>query len=256
MVMTVEQFREFTIELAVASGEYIRAHFRDRGLAVEHKEDRSTVTEADRGGERLIREMIADRYPDHGVIGEEYGEDNPDAELVWVIDPIDGTDSFITGVPLWGTLIALMHDGEPLLGCIHQPVLGQLLIGDGETATLNGATVMVRDTDRLESATLLYSNPVTADVYQNGPAFDALVRRCNRARTWGDCYGYLLLAGGWADIMCDPIMNPWDIAALVPIVRGAGGIITDWTGGDPVRASSTVATTPALHAEVLAALNP
>ncbi|HSM44762.1 MAG TPA: inositol monophosphatase family protein, partial [Acidimicrobiia bacterium] len=106
------------------------------------------------------------------------------------------------------------------------------------------------------SATLLYSNPVTADVYQNGRAFDALVRRCNRVRTWGDCYGYLLVAGGWADIMCDPIMNPWDIAALVPIVRGAGGVITDWTGGDPVRASSTIATTPALHAEVVAALNP
>lgn len=254
--MTVEQFREFMIELAVASGKYIRPHFRDRDLVVEHKEDRSTVTEVDRGGERLIREMIADRYPDHGVIGEEYGEDHPDAELVWVIDPIDGTDSFITGVPLWGTLIALMHNGEPLLGCIHQPVLGQLLIGDGETATLNGAMVMVRDTDRLESATLLYSNPVTADVYQNGPAFNALVRRCHMARTWGDCYGYLLVAGGWADIMCDPIMNPWDIAALVPIVRGAGGVITDWTGADPVRASSTVATTPGLHSKVLAALNP
>lgn len=243
------------IELAKASGEYIRPYFRDPSVVVERKEDASAVTEADRGGERLIREMIADRYPEHGVIGEEFGEEAPDSELVWVIDPIDGTDSFITGVPLWGTLIALMHEGEPVLGCIHQPVLGQLMVGDGDETTLNGTTVSVGDTERLDSATLLYSNPVTANDYQDGAAFESLVRSCRMARTWGDCYGYLLVAGGWADIMCDPIMNPWDIAALVPIVRGAGGVITDWTGADPVRASSTVAATPALHGQVLAVLN-
>lgn len=244
------------VELALRSGELIRTYLADPSLAVEYKEDESPVTAADREGEELIREMIGSRYPGHGIVGEEHGSHNPDAEWVWMLDPVDGTDSLVTGVPLWGTLIALMREGEPVLGCIHQPVLGQLLIGDGEAATLNGKAVRVRDTARLEAATLLYSNPLTPAQYQNGEAFEGLARRCRLVRTWGDCYGYLLVATGWADIMCDPIMHPWDIAPLVPIVRGAGGVITGWQGEDPLSSSSTVAATPGLHPQVIAALNP
>lgn len=255
--VNLESYRTFMIELAHASGEFIRPLYRQPGLAVETKADQSPVTLADRGAEELLRARIARAYPAHGVIGEELGSDRPEAEFVWVLDPIDGTKSFITGVPLWGTLIALLHQGQPVLGCIHQPVLQQLMLGDGTTTTLNGQPVRCRTTVRIEEATLLTSDPVNPETYQDGAAFAALSRRARLARTWGDSYGYLLLASGWADVCLDPIMNPWDIAALVPVIRGAGGVISDWHGGAAYPAESTLAAgTAELHAEVLAALHP
>jgi myo-inositol-1(or 4)-monophosphatase len=130
------------------------------------------------------------------------------------------------------------------------------MMGDGSATTLNGRTVRCRPTARLEEATLLTSDPLNPGKYQNGVAYEAVVRRARLTRTWGDCYGYLLVAGGWADAMLDPIMNPWDIAALVPVIRGAGGVITDWQGRDPVKATSIVAASPDLHPQVIAALNP
>jgi myo-inositol-1(or 4)-monophosphatase len=131
------------------------------------------------------------------------------------------------------------------------------MLGDGTVTTLNGRPVRCRATTRLEDSTVLTSDPLNPAKYQNGAAYDALTRRAKLARTWGDCYGYLLVASGWADVCLDPIMNPWDIAALVPILRGAGGVITDWRGGAAYPADSTIATaTPALHAEVLRALHP
>ena len=202
-----------------------------------------------------MRRMIQARFPDHGVIGEEFGPERADAEWVWVLDPIDGTKSFITAVPLWGTLIALLHRGQPVLGCIHQPILQQLMIGDGVVTRLNDQPVRCRPTQRVEDATLLTSDPLNPGRHQNGAAYDALAQRARLVRTWGDCYGYLLLAAGWADICLDPIMNPWDIAALIPIVRGAGGVISDWRGGSAYPAESTIACgTPELHAQVLEAL--
>jgi len=248
-------YRAFTVELARASGEFIHPFYASPGTTVDVKADASPVTAADRGAEELMRQMIAKRFPAHGIIGEEYGSEREDAEWVWVLDPIDGTKSFITAVPLWGTLIALLHNGKPVLGCIHQPILGQLMLGDGNSTTLNDRVVTCRGTVRIEDATLLTSDPLSPPVYQNGAAYDAFARRARLVRTWGDCYGYLLVAAGWADICVDPIMNPWDIAALVPIIRGAGGVISDWHGGDPYPANSTVAAaTPDLHAEVLRAL--
>jgi len=243
-------------ELAARSGDFVRPLFGSPGLAVETKADQTPVTLADRGAEELMRGLIAKKFPTHGIIGEELGRERDDAEFVWVLDPIDGTKSFITGVPLWGTLIALLHQGEPVLGCIHQPVLGQLMMGDGSATTLNGRGVRCRPAARLEEATLLTSDPLNPGKYQNGAAYEAVVRRARLARTWGDCYGYLLVAGGWADAMLDPIMNPWDIAALVPVIRGAGGVITDWQGRDPVKATSIVAANPTLHPQLIAALNP
>jgi myo-inositol-1(or 4)-monophosphatase len=242
-------------ELAAESGAFIRPLFGHRGLAVESKADHSPVTAADRGAEELMRKLIAKRFPEHGIIGEEFGNEREDAEFVWVLDPIDGTKSFITGVPLWGTLIALLHQGQPILGCIHQPVLGQLVLGDGTTTTINGRPTRVRTCASLSEATVLTSDPVNPAKYQNGAAFEKLATQAKLCRTWGDCYGYLLVATGFADVMMDPIMNPWDIAALVPVIRGAGGIITDWKGGSPYPAESTVAAAPELHAKVIAALN-
>ena len=253
--MSLDAYRSFLTELAEKSGDFLLPCFTDPTLKVETKSDDSPVTAADRCAEQLMRDLIADRFPHHGVIGEEFPAKNADTEWVWVLDPIDGTKSFITGVPLWGTLIALLHNGQPVLGAIHQPVLRQLMIGDSTKTTLNGDIVRVRPCDHIESATFLTSDPLNPAQYQNGPAYAALTARARLVRTWGDCYGYLLLASGRADVMCDPIMNPWDIAALVPIVRGAGGVITDWQGGDPMRGQSIVATGPALHTGVIAALN-
>jgi myo-inositol-1(or 4)-monophosphatase len=248
--------RLFIAELAAASGDFLRPLFADPSLAVEYKDDASPVTAADRGAEELLRRLIARRHPDHCIVGEELGADRAEAEWVWVLDPIDGTKSFITGVPLWGTLIALLHAGQPVLGAIHQPVLGQLMIGDGRVTTLNERRTSVRRCPRLSEATVLTSDPLNPARHQNGAAYDRLVSEARLVRTWGDCYGYLLLAAGRADVCLDPIMNPWDIAALVPVVRGAGGLITDWQGGPAYPAQSTVAAGPDLHAEVIRRLNP
>jgi myo-inositol-1(or 4)-monophosphatase len=254
--MSLEVYRSFMLELAGKSGDLIRPYFARADLAVETKSDQTPVTAADRGAEELMRQMIRARFPNHGILGEEYGAENTGAEFVWVLDPVDGTRAFAAGCPLFGTLIALLHRGQPVLGLIHQPVLNQLLVGDGTRTTFNGRPVRVRATARLEEATLLCSDGLTPAKYQNGAAFAALTARVKLLRTWGDCYGYLLLATGGADIMCDPIMNPWDVAALIPVVRGAGGVITDWQGRDPVNATSIVAAGPGLHAAVIAALNP
>lgn len=252
--MDLAPYRTFLVELAEASGDFIRPYFGNHSLAVETKADASPVTIADRGAEELMRRLIHQRFPSHGVIGEEFGSENADAEWVWVLDPIDGTKSFMTACPLFGTLIALQHRGQPVLGAIHQPILRQLMIGDGRTTHLNGQPVRVRNTAVLAEATVLTSDALNPAKYQNGTAYDRFVAGARLYRTWGDCYGYLLLSAGWADVMLDPIMNPWDIAALIPVVRGAGGVITDWKGGDPVGADSIVAATPQIHASVIAAL--
>jgi myo-inositol-1(or 4)-monophosphatase len=255
--VNLSPYRDFAIELAHRSGDFIRPHFGRRDLAVETKADASPVTAADRGAEELIRGLIAQRFAAHGVIGEELGSDRPEAEFVWVLDPIDGTKSFITGVPLFATLIALLHHGQPILGVIHQPILRQLMVGDGNVTTLNEQPVRCRRVTRIGDATLLTSDPLNPARYQDGARYEALTRQAKLVRTWGDAYGYLLVASGWADICMDPIMNPWDLAALVPILRGARGVISNWQGGDAYPAESSVASaTPELHASVIAALNP
>jgi len=252
--VNVDPYRAFLVELAAVSGDFIRPFFGRSDLKVELKADRSPVTLADRGAEELMRGLIKKKFPSHGVIGEELGSDQPDAEFVWVLDPIDGTKSFTASVPLFGTLIALLHQGLPVLGCINQPVLNQLLVGDNHSATLNGRPIHTRDVRRIEDATLLTSDPVSI---AKVPGYMDLMGRANLARTWGDCYGYLLVATGRADVMHDPAMNLWDIAALVPVIRGAGGVITDSKGAAPYPATSLVAAGGGeLHRQVIAALNP
>lgn len=249
-------YRAFLLELATASGDFIRPLFGSHEVAIELKADQTPVTAADRGAEELMRAMIARRFPEHGVLGEEFGSDRADAEFVWVLDPIDGTKSFATACPLFGTLIALLHNGQPVLGCIHQPVLDQIVVGDGAHTTFNAKPVRMREPADLGAATLLVSDTLSVPQHQSAAGWDSLCQRVRMLRTWGDCYGYLLLATGWADIMGDPVMNPWDIAALVPVIRGAGGVITDWQGGDPVAAKSIIAAHPKIHAEVIRTLNP
>jgi histidinol phosphatase-like enzyme (inositol monophosphatase family) len=242
---------EFARSLAEESGRLIRERFAAGDVEFDTKADDSMVTQTDRDVEKMLREMIHAIHPDHGIIGEELGSEGTDAEFVWTLDPIDGTISFVSGVPLFGTLIGLMQNGQPILGVIHQPVLGELMIGDGATTTHNGRETSIRPCNRLEDATLLTTDPNLADRFQDGAKFQALRRSTAMTRTWGDCYGYLMLASGRADIMLDPIMNQWDLIPLIPIIRGAGGVITDWHGGDPVNGNSIVAAGPDLHPQVL-----
>jgi len=251
----MQEFVDFTKQLAQASGEIINGYFRT-GVAVESKADESPVTIADKKAEEIMREMIMKEFPEHGIIGEEFGNHNEDAEYQWVLDPIDGTKSFITGTFLFGTLIGLMKDRKPLVGAIHHSVTSHLLIGTGDEARLNDEVVTVKKNDKLRLATLLYTDFVDIGKYQNGIAFQHLMGRTKFNRTWGDCHGYFLVATGGADIMLDPIMNLWDIVALVPIIEGAGGMITDWKGEDPIDGSGIVATNGDLHEQVLQALNP
>lgn len=256
--MNLEPFCLFAAELAHASGDLIRPLFGRYDVKVELKEDESPVTIADKKAEILMREMIERRFPTHGIIGEEGGATDEKAEWVWVLDPIDGTKSFAANVPLFGTLIALLHQGKPIVGAIHQPILRQLMIGTDEKTTLNGEIVRMREIDSLAESTLLTTDFLRCD-RMKGEAWCRLSSQARTVRTWGDCYGYLLLASGWADVMVDPKMALWDVAALIPIVRGAGGKISNWTGGDvetPVENNySAIAAHPKLHAQIVEILN-
>ena len=214
------------------AGAVIRPLFRS-ALLVEAKGDASPVTEADRGAERVIRDHIARHHPDHGVIGEEYGNDRPDAEWVWVLDPIDGTRAFVTGRPLFGTLIALLHRGRPVLGIIDQPATGERWIGvEGRRTVFRGpfgGTIGCRPCPELGAAELASTSP---DIFPPGQdaGFLALRRSVRRVSWGGDCYIYGLLALGLIDVVVDATMKPWDWAALVPVVEGAGGRVTDHAG--------------------------
>jgi myo-inositol-1(or 4)-monophosphatase len=251
----MRELLDFTRTLAERSGEVIRQYFGRPDLSVKKKDDQSPVTEADRRAEEVMRGLIRERYPSHGIIGEEFGAEQEDAEFVWVLDPIDGTVSFASGCPLFGTLIGLLHGGKPRLGAIHQPVLRQLCVGNGEETTLNGRPVVIRDTDALADAVLLTTDIANVRQFQDAHGFERLAAATRLFRTWGDCYGYLLLVSGGADVMIDPVMHPWDLLPLIPVIEGAGGTITGWSGEDAATARSCVAASRRLHAQVLAVLN-
>jgi myo-inositol-1(or 4)-monophosphatase len=214
------------------AGQVIRPLFRS-ALLVEAKGDASPVTEADRAAERAIRALLAERLPSHGVIGEEYGNHQADAEWVWVLDPIDGTRAFVTGRPLFGTLIGLLHRGVPVLGLIDQPVTGERWIGlAGERTRFRsplGGVPGCRPCAALAEAELSCTSPDMFDA-ATAPRF-AAVKAAARRTTWGgDCIAYGLVALGLVDVVVDATMKPWDWAALVPVVEGAGGRCTDWSG--------------------------
>ena len=249
----MQEFVDFSKELAQASGGVIKRYFRS-GVAVETKDDDSPVTIADRQAEEVMREMIMKAYPDHGIIGEEFGNYNEEAEYQWVLDPIDGTKSFVSGTFLFGTLIGLMKAGQPIVGAIHHPVTSHLLVGDGKTAELNGEPVKVSAKRELRDAVLCYTDFIDIGKYQNGIAFQQLMGKTRFNRTWGDCHGYFLVATGYADIMLDPIMHLWDIVALIPVIEGAGGKITSWNGGPPLSGNGVIASNGPLHSQVLRVL--
>lgn len=226
-----------------------------RKVEVEQKGDGSPVTLIDKECESLIRREVAKHFPGHGFLGEEYGPENESAEYVWVIDPIDGTKSFIAGSLDFGTLIGVLHNGKPILGFIAQPLLNQVIWGDNHRCWFNGELVKVRSNVVLSESLCLTTDIKTPAKFQNKIGFDSLVHKVGRLMTWGNAFGYMLVARGLADLMIDPIMNAWDLLPLIPVIRGAGGVITDYQGRDPIGASSIVAGTPALHKQVIEILN-
>lgn len=250
----LNEFKSFSRFLAYQSGKIINKYFRSE-IEVESKSDFSPVTIADKKSEEAMREIIMKEFPEHGIIGEEFGVHNQNAEYKWVLDPIDGTKSFICGAVTFGTLIALVKNNEPLLGVINQPVLEHFLIGDGNSAELNEVKVRVRDCKQIEKAVLVTTDHFNIGKYYNQQKFEDLAKKVMIYRGWGDCYGYYLLASGYIDIMIDPQMSPWDLTALIPVVKGAGGIITDYNGDSAVTGKSIVAASPKIHSEVIQMLN-
>lgn len=223
------EFIAFANRLADAAGDLARTFFR-RDLAVEFKALKSPVTEADQAVERRLREMIADAYPDHGVIGEEQAPVNADAEFVWVIDPIDGTRLFISGVPLFTCLIALVQGARPLLGVIDQPVIGDRWVGArGQATSFNGHSVNTRACASLNDAVLCTSNPAYfegADI----AAFERLRDAAGWTHYGGDSYGVGLIANGSMDMAVESELGVYDFCAWGPVIEGAGGVVSDWRG--------------------------
>ena len=248
------EFKKFTYYLSNISANIIKQYFRT-GMNIEHKEDNSPVTVADKNAEEAMRRAIIEEYPDHGIIGEEFGSYKEDAEYKWVLDPIDGTKSFICGALSFGTLIALLKNDEPILGVINQPILNEFLIGDNKNTFINNKPTSVRNCKDISEAVLLTTDHINIEEYQNLEKFEKLIRKVRLYRNWGDCYGYYLLATGFADVMIDPIMSFWDTMALIPIIKGAGGIITDYNGDDPVNGNSIISASPDIHSQVIKCLN-
>jgi len=248
------ELKKFIRHLASLSQKEILKYFRTK-ISIYTKADNSPVTIADKNAEEIIRKEIETEFPSHGIIGEEFGEVNKDAEYKWVIDPIDGTKSYICGSVLFGTQIALLKNGFPILGAVNFPALNEFIIGDNKSTQLNDKDVKVRKCDSIPDAVLLTGDYLNIEKYQNISAFNTLIKSVKLFRGWGDCYGYYLLATGFADVMIDPIMSPWDSLPLIPIIKGAGGVITDYQGNDAVKGNSIVASNQAIHSEVIKLLN-
>jgi myo-inositol-1(or 4)-monophosphatase len=233
--MTAVDFAAFVDRLAEVSGDAILPFFRT-SLTVDNKNAGhgfDPVTAADRAGESAMRALIAQTFPDHGIVGEEFGNDRPDADNVWVLDPIDGTKSFICGMPAWGTLIALLRHGSPAYGMMHQPFIRERFYGDGASARSRGPggerTLTTRSCARIEDAVLLTTSPLL----MNDPDrahFHNVEKVVRLSRYGGDCYAYCMVAAGHVDLVIETEIKPYDIAALIPIVTGAGGVVTTWEG--------------------------
>jgi histidinol phosphatase-like enzyme (inositol monophosphatase family) len=250
----MNEINSFIKSLADESGKIIKKYFRT-SFSIENKPDHTPVTIADKKAEEVMREMIMKKFPGHGILGEEFGKYNEKSEYQWILDPIDGTKSFICGAVTFGTLIALLKNGDPIIGVINQPVLNEFLIGDNSKAELNGNKIKVRECNNLSEAVLLTTDHLHIEKYRDAGKFDSLIRKVKLYRNWGDCFGYYLVATGFADVMIDPIMSVWDSMAVIPIIRGAGGAITDYHGNDPVKGNSLIASATGIHAELLKILN-
>ena len=254
-------FTQFVNELATLSGQAILPFFRS-GFSITDKSLGGAfdpVTEADRAGESAMRHLIKRTFPTHGIIGEEFGSEQVEAEYVWVLDPIDGTKAFMAGLPLWGTLIGLMRNQAPAFGMMHQPFTAERFFGDGGSASYRGPQgerrLMTRRCASIAEATISTTSPrlFTGEALA---AYERVERETKFARYGCDCYAYCMLAAGHIDVVVETGLKPHDIVALIPIIEGAGGIVTSWDGGSAANGGSVAATGDRrLHDAVLRLLN-
>jgi myo-inositol-1(or 4)-monophosphatase len=244
--MTAVDFAAFVDTLATVSGEAILPFFRT-SLGVEDKGSAAgfdPVTAADRAAENAMRSLIKQNFPAHGIVGEEYGNERTDAEFVWVLDPIDGTKSFISGMPAWGSLIALTRNGTPVYGMMHQPFIAERFAGDGGAAHYRGPAgareLHVRPCAALSDAVMFTTSPLLMNP-EDRAAFARVEAAVRLSRYGGDCYAYCMLAAGHVDLVIETGLKPHDIVALIPIVQGAGGMLTNWEGGSAIGGGRVIA---------------
>lgn len=247
----LSELLEFAVALARGAGDITLKYFRQRPRT-STKADGSYVTIADHEAESYLRRQIAERFPDDGILGEEEGEREGTSGRRWIVDPIDGTFAFVHGVPFYGVLIALEIDGDPVVGVVNIPALNELVsAATGLGCFFNGEPARVSQTATLSESLLLATNFRECARRGFGPAAERLQQQARSCRTWGDCYGYVLVATGRADVMFDPVMNLWDCAPLLPIMEEAGGTFTDWRGTKTINGGNSIATNGRLFDEVM-----
>lgn len=256
-MQTVSDRLDFALQISDEAAGLIMQHFRADGLLVESKSDDSPVTVADRSAELLIRDRLAATFPDDGVLGEEFPDVVGRNGYRWIIDPIDGTKAFVHGIPLFGTLIGVELDGRMVAGVCKLPALDETVFasdGDGcwwQIGTQAARRTHVSSTSRLSESRLMFTEPTHWTTTGRFDAIAGLMNQTKIARGWGDCCGHILVATGRAEIAVDPLMSTWDIAALIPILREAGGHCTDWKGSETVTGGDGVSTNAALHDAVI-----
>jgi histidinol phosphatase-like enzyme (inositol monophosphatase family) len=253
---TNDQLMQAAAEVARVAGEVALRHFQKR-IAIEQKADGTPVTLADREAENQARQWIETRFPDDGILGEEFGAIREKADRRWILDPIDGTKTFVRGVPLWGTLVAVAQGERILAGAARFPAVAEEVVAaPGQGCWWNGVRCRVSELTSLEQAALLATDERFESDPQKLDRWRKLAVRAALSRSWGDCYGYLLVATGRAEVMVDDVLSPWDAAAFLPIVQEAGGVFTDWRGNATAFGGDAIATNAALSAEVRRALIP
>ena len=259
--MSAVDFSAFVDERAFLSGAAILPFFRSSLSAIDKSNGGAfdPVTEADRASEAVMRSRIKTTFPDHGIIGEEFGSEKPDAEFVWVLDPIDGTKAFISGLPLWGTLIGLTRNGHPAFGMMNQPYTKERFFGDGGAATLRTPAgdrpLKTRACASLAEATLSCTSTTMFNAKEL-KSFQKVEKAARLTRFGYDCYAFCMVAAGFIDLVIESNLKPYDIVALIPIIEGAGGIVTTWDGGSPVNGGAIIAAgDKRTHAAAMALLN-
>ena len=248
---SLRDLREFAADLAWQAGKLTLRYFQTP-FTTEYKEDQSPVTIADRESERLLRELIEARYPSHSILGEEEGETRPGASFRWIIDPIDGTKTFVRGVPMYAVLVGLEREGEMVVGAVNIPALGELLhAAKGEGASWNGRRARVSSVASLSDSLLLTTSARSMDEQGRGADYRRMADATKLQRSWGDAYGYALIATGRAEVMLDPIMDAWDCGPFPPILSEAGGYFGDWKGNRTIWGKEALGTTNLLLPQVL-----
>jgi histidinol-phosphatase len=251
--MNLRPYLEFGVQTAYEAGRLTLGYFGTEAARPEFKVDDTPVTVADREAERLIRERIGGRYPKHVVLGEEYGEaEGSDTDHRWVVDPIDGTKSFVRGVPLYGVLIGLEIQGVCEVGAAFFPAVDEMICAaTGEGCYRNGRRVHVSTTQTLAQGMVSFTDADSFEEYGRSGAWQRVRSAAGDTRGWSDAYGHALVATGRVEVMLDPIMNPWDCGPFPPILREAGGYFGDWSGNETIYSGEAMSTTNTLLAEVL-----